>query len=101
MAAASHSQVFISVARPRKLDMPVMSVMVVSRIDDAVAGSRLSAVSKIGIIAPAVAARSIDTTIEQPMTVARPGLPLQTNTALAVTAAIAPPLASAAMTSFE
>ncbi len=61
-----------AVARPRKLKNPKMSVTVVSTIEEDVAGSCPTAFNSIGTTAPENPAMIMDTTIEMPMTRARP-----------------------------
>ena len=62
------------VASPKKLANPLTSVTVVKMMDEAVAGSRLSAVSTIGTEQPLIAAMIIEPTIDTPITDARPKL---------------------------
>src|SRR5690606_8215390 len=78
-----------------------MSVTVVRMIDEAVAGSRPLAVSSTGIMAPAVAASTIEITIEMPMISANAELPLNRSTGTAVTTATTTPLAKDALASLN
>jgi hypothetical protein len=61
-----------SVASPRKLKNPTLSVTVVRMIDDDWAGSCRTATSASGTAAPARSAHVIDTTIDVPITAASP-----------------------------
>src|SRR5689334_5747587 len=76
-----------NVARPRKLKKPLTSVTVVRMMDEAVAGSRLSAVSTIGTEQPATAAITIEQIMELPITRESPKLRLHKKLHSAVTSA--------------
>ena len=57
---------------PRKEKKPATSVTVVNTIDEAVAGSCPSRVRTMGTQAPARPARTMEITMEIPITIARP-----------------------------
>ncbi len=61
-----------SVARPRKLKNPTISVIVVSTIDEDWAGSCFMAFNVIGIMAPDSPAITIEITIDKPMMSVKP-----------------------------